>query len=69
MNTSQMIDELQQYLIDNYDEGGHWIYETYDRTDYEKILYECKGDLDEAVKELKARCELIEAQSHETKFE
>ena len=39
--TQYMKDEvqaLQQYARDNYEEGGHWVYETYDTEDYEKLL-------------------------------
>ena len=39
---------LRQYALDNYEEGGHWIYETTDLKDYQEYLDEAGGDLAKA---------------------
>jgi len=70
MTQDQLVKELQKYAAYNYDAGGDWAYETFDKADYLKILAEaymaCGGCLVEddrvlkaAKAALKAWCELI----------
>lgn len=61
LDLEQLIKELQQYALDNYDLGGHWAYETHDKKDYIKILQRTNS-LDEAKADLKAWCELTNEQ-------
>lgn len=53
------MNELYQYAAANYEEGGHWIAETWDAADYNDLLEECGGNMDKAKRELKLRWELI----------
>ena len=34
------VEILKQYALDNYEEGGHWVFETYSDADYAKVLVE-----------------------------
>lgn len=42
------ISQLQQFALDNYELGGHWVYECWDTADYEDVLAKCGGDLEAA---------------------
>jgi len=46
------IEKLEKYALDNYEKGGHWIYETHDDKDYLEILTE-RGTVPKAKKYLK----------------
>jgi hypothetical protein len=59
MTNNEMICELTEYSHDNYDKGGHWIFECYITSDYQDVLTEC-GSLDKAKEKLKAIWELRE---------
>lgn len=39
---------LEAHALANYEQGGHWVYETYDTADYEAIIAEAEGDLNRA---------------------
>lgn len=32
------IKQLEQFALDHYEEGGHWVAETYDKSDYARVL-------------------------------
>lgn len=51
---------LESYAMDNYDKGGHWVVECFDRNEYKKFLDEAKGNLAVAKKELKKYWKLME---------
>jgi len=58
--TQYMKDEvkaLEDYARDHYEEGGHWVYETYDTEDYEKLLLSVSC-IEDAKKQLKDFWEL-----------
>lgn len=48
-----MVKALKEFALANYEQGGHWIYETYDDADYEAALAEAEGDLERAKAALK----------------
>jgi len=48
---------LEQYALDNYGSGGHWVYETFSDLDYAEVLREC-GSLEVAKRALKRDWEL-----------
>lgn len=48
-----MVKALKEFALANYEQGGHWIYETYDDADYEAALAEAEGDLERAKEALK----------------
>ena len=54
----QLVQQLKQYALDNYDLGGHWAYETYDKGDYIKIL-QWSNTFDQAKAALRAWCERV----------
>jgi hypothetical protein len=31
---------LEQYALDNYEVGGHWVYETFSDLDYAEVVFE-----------------------------
>ena len=51
--------ELANFAAENYEEGGHWVFECYDVADYQKILDEVGGDVARAKARLKAYWELV----------
>ena len=67
MTDQQMIAELRDYSLNCYETGGHWIYETYDDTDFTQVLYKAKNNIEEAKMELKRRWTLLEAYSNDLK--
>lgn len=32
------IAQLEQFALDHYEKGGHWVYETHDKEDYARVL-------------------------------
>lgn len=50
MNLSEDQKILQQYALDNYEEGGHWVYETHEAADYQGYLDEANGNIAKAKK-------------------
>ena len=40
--------ELEQYALDNYKQGGHWVYETHGNEDYQEVLEYCGDDIEKA---------------------
>lgn len=56
MNTKSLdtlVAALEQYAIAHYEEGGHWVAETYSYKDYIEVLEHNDFNVDEAKKELK----------------
>ena len=54
-----MIEDLEAYASANYDKGGHWVFETFGRDDYQGVLDEAGGDLEAAKAILKDHWELM----------
>lgn len=59
------IAELEKYALDNYEAGGHWVYECFDKDDYTEYLDEADGDLGKAKQELKKYWELVKDMERE----
>lgn len=57
-----MIEELKKFALDNYNEGGHWVFECFDAADYQEYLDEAGGDLDRAREALRDHWALVEEQ-------
>jgi soluble cytochrome b562 len=51
------LETLEQYALDHYEDGGHWIYETFSASDYAQALAEA-GSLQAAKKAIKREWEL-----------
>jgi len=45
-NKSTAIKELQDFAHANYEDGGHWVYESFDCADYQEVLDDNKGNMD-----------------------
>jgi soluble cytochrome b562 len=52
------IETLEQYALDHYEDGGHWIYETFSASDYAQALAEA-GSLQAAKKAIKREWETL----------
>jgi hypothetical protein len=63
------IQALEKYALDNYEAGGHWVYECFDKSDYAEYLEEAHGNLDEAKAELKKYWELMNDMERECAWE
>jgi hypothetical protein len=40
------IKELQDFAHANYEDGGHWVYESFDCADYQEVIDDNKGNMD-----------------------
>jgi hypothetical protein len=60
-----LVTALEQYATDNYEEGGHWVAETYSYKDYIEVLDHNDFDLDAAKKELKEYWEFTNERQRE----
>ena len=57
--------ELRDYALANYDEGGHWVYETHSDEDYSEVINRNHYDMDAAKRELKEYWELMHEREQE----
>jgi hypothetical protein len=62
------VEALKKFALDHYDEGGHWIYETFGTGDYECVLRSF-STLEEAKEDLKVSWELMVERETECRFE
>ena len=58
MELDQLVKQLKEYVIANYNAGGHWAYETFSRDDYVEYL-QTTNSFDEAKAQLREWCELM----------
>ena len=56
---------LEQYALDHYEEGGHWVAECFDVADYMQVLEDARGDLEEAKRLIKKNWERTCARERE----
>ena len=56
------IQQLQQFAMDNYEAGGHWVVECWDSADYNDVLEECGGDVELAKARIQEDWELTNEQ-------
>lgn len=64
----EMIKELEQFALDHYEAGGHWVVETYSKEDYIDVLTKTKT-VAKAKKELKKYWKFINERQAECRFE
>lgn len=50
---------LEQFALDNYEEGGHWVVETHVAQDYQEYLDEACGNVAKAKKLVRSYWELM----------
>jgi len=55
------IEQLKVYAFANYENGAHWILETYSDDDYNNILEQCSRNVNFAKQLLRAKWELTES--------
>jgi hypothetical protein len=60
---------LKAYALEHYDDGGHWIYECYDKGDYVNRLEESNFDVEKAKTLIHKEWELLEMQKRECAWE
>ena len=60
---------LEQYALDNYEEGGHWVYETHGNRDYQDLLDEVGGDLNKAKEQMRAYWKRMNERQRECAWE
>lgn len=61
IETNANIQDLETYALNNYDAGGHWVYETYGKADYMALLASV-GSVDNAKQYLKEYWEITQDQ-------
>lgn len=63
------VQALQAYALAHYDEGGHWIYETYTDEEYNCVLVEANGNLANAKAALREEWTLLNDYEQDCAFE
>jgi hypothetical protein len=58
------VEILKQYALDNYESGGHWVFETYSDAEYAKVLVVSQS-IEAAKKAIKEDWELCEERKQE----
>ena len=66
---NEAIQALEQFALDNYENGGHWVYETHGADDYQEILDEAVGDLAKAKALLRDYWEFMNERQRECAWE
>ena len=64
----EMIAELEQFALDHYEAGGHWVVETYSKEDYIELLTKAKT-VTKAKKELKKYWKFINERQADCRYE
>lgn len=57
--------QLTEFALAHYEEGGHWIVECWDTADYAVELDKCAGDVERAQKSIQRQWEFINQQAQE----
>jgi len=59
-NIPALIAMMEEFFKENYEAGAHWLYETWDKSDYEAFLLDNVFTTEDEIKaELRRRWELI----------
>ena len=61
-----MIKELEAYALENYEKGGHWVFETHGKEDYMEVITTCEGNIKKAKALLRDYWRLMEEQRKNT---
>jgi hypothetical protein len=64
----EMIAELEQFALDHYEAGGHWVVETYSKEDYADVLLKFKT-MQKAKKDLKQYWKLMNNRQADCRYE
>ena len=62
------VEALKKFALDHYEEGGHWVFETFGTGDYEEVLRSF-ATVDEAKADLKAYWDLMAEREADCRFE
>ena len=65
----EALNALEQYALDNYEAGGHWVVECFDKEDYLEIIAEAGCDLVEAKTLLRTHWEIMCERESECRWE
>ena len=65
MNIKAHVAALKAFALKHYEGGGHWVYETFEREDYEQYLAKANWDLGVAKWDLHDYWQLMEMQKRE----
>jgi hypothetical protein len=63
------IKQLEQWALSRYEEGGHWVYETFEAADYQEYLDDNGGDIKAAQRDLEDFWELMEDRRRDCQYE
>lgn len=63
-----LIEQLKQFALDNYEIGGHWIVECWDSADYNNVLDQCDGDVEAARRVMQRDWEFTNERARECAF-
>lgn len=47
-NEMSKAERIKAWALENYEKGGHWLYETYSIRDWESLLEDCNNNLAKA---------------------
>jgi len=61
---TQELQSLKQYALDNYEAGGHWVFETYSDAEYAEVLRGSQS-IEAAKEAIKRDWELCEERKQE----
>jgi len=64
----EAVAELENYAKDHYEEGGHWVFETYNLDAYIEVLTLTRGNVPEAKKMLRDNWTRINERAKECAF-
>lgn len=59
IDMNEAMKALEQFAMDNYEEGGHWVVETHVAEDYQEYLDEAGGNVAKAKKLVRSYWELM----------
>lgn len=59
-NKLTAIKQLQDFALANYEDGGHWVYETFDCADYQQVLEDNKFNIEMCEAQLRHHWEHFE---------
>jgi len=67
MNEAQKA--LEQFALENYEAGGHWVYETHEASCYQEYLDEAGGNIAKAKKLVRKQWEFMLEMESNCRFE
>jgi hypothetical protein len=69
VNIKTHVAALEAYALKHYENGGHWVYETHGREDYEEYLADANWDLNIAIQRMVAYWSLMNDKAKDCAWE